>query len=486
MSYFVPLQASNEQLAGAINYILANLGTNYTSNQNSGVVNTSTTATSATSPTGATNGYLYRYLDVAFADNYAGNVNFSSTPLTTSKYYGLRNSNSSTYDTNPTDYVWYQVNGGFPTGTYLWYQTFGGLQINFIVATSAPGLSYQQTPNGVPIDLTVVSTATNLQARSAYTVSGDTLASSPATYTTTGNSSYPPSGTWDPTHPETWVANPPLYVANQNVWEIDGIYNPATNLTVWTAPYLMTLKVGSLSAINANLGTITAGTLNAVTVNSSTVNSSTIYAGTTPPVIDSVNHTIASGAGGLINPNGTFAFGTTSQNIVSDGSGVYLNGFVGQNQSLQTSVAISSTLTSIMSFTLTEQTTVVVGSTATAQYRLYSTSSFTPPQSGQMGIIWYLRNASNTDLLPGGGGFESQWNWNNLGYISLGAPSGAYEYIGNSPINFSIALNLPAGTYNLYVNGIAQMYNSSGAQVTPTSSISHTLTAMSWWYTVNA
>jgi hypothetical protein len=481
MSYFVPLNASNSEISTAINYLLANIGTNYSSNQNSGIVNTSTTATSATSSTGATNGYLYRYLDVAFADNYAGNVNFSSTPLTTSKYYGLRNSNSSTYDTNPTDYVWYQVNGGFPTGTYLWYQTFGGLQINFIVATSAPNVNYQQPLPGVPIDLTVVSTATNLQARSAYAVSAYTLASTPATFTTTGSSSYPPSGTWDPSNPETWVANPPLYVANQNVWEIDGIYNPATNLTIWTAPYLMTLKVGSLSAINANLGTITAGTLNAVTVNSSTIN-----AGTAPPVIDSVNHTISSGAGGLINPNGTFAFGTTSQNIVSDGSGVYLNGFVGQNQSLQTSVALSATLASIMSFTLTEQTTVVVGSTASVQYRLYSTSSFTPPQSGQMAVIWYLRNASNTDLLPGGGGFQSQWTWNNLGYTYVAPPVGFYQYEGSSPVNFSIALNLPAGTYNLYVSGAAQMYNSSGAQVTPTSSVNHAITAMSWWYTVNA
>ena len=231
MSYFVTPDATNAKLASAINYILANLGTNFTSNANTGIVNTSTTANSATSPLGQTNAYLYRYLDVAFADNYAGNVNFSSTPLTTSQYYGLRNSNTNVYDTNPTDYVWYQVAGGFPTGVNLWYQTFGGLQINLIVANAAPGTAYQIVPNATPIDLTAVSTATNLLSRTGFTVYTGTLGNTPATFTTTGNSTFPPNGTWGGT--EVWSANPATYNAGQNLWQIDGIYNPGTNLTTW-------------------------------------------------------------------------------------------------------------------------------------------------------------------------------------------------------------------------------------------------------------
>ena len=309
MSYFVTPDASSAQMASAINYILANLGSNYTSNANTGVISTSTTANSATSSLGQTNGYLYRYLDVAFADNYAGNQNFSSVPLTTSQYYGLRNSNSTVYDTNPTDYVWYKVAGGFPTGTYLWYQTFGGLQINFVVANSAPSAPYQQVPNAVPIDLTVVSTATNLQARSGFTVYTGTLGSSPATYTTTGNSTFPPTGTWGGT--EVWSANPSTYTAGQNLWEIDGIYNPGTNLTTWVAPFIATLKVGSLSAITATLGTVTAGT----------ISGSNLYAGSTNPVIDSVNHTVSSGSGITVNNDGTFAIGNSSANIVYDSTG---------------------------------------------------------------------------------------------------------------------------------------------------------------------
>ena len=310
MSYFVTSGSSDDQIASAINYLLANLGNNYVANTSTGKITQPTTAISATNiGTGQTTAYLYRYLNVAFASDSIG-TNFSSTPIAgTSTYYGLRNSPLSTYDTNPTDYVWYQVAGGFPTGTNLWYQTLGGLQINLIVYTSAPSTPYQIVPNGVTIDLTIVSTATNLQARSGFTVYTGTLGSSPATYTTTGNSTFPPTGTWGGT--EVWSANPSTYTAGQNLWEIDGIYNPGTNLTTWVAPFIATLKVGSLSAITATLGTVTAGT----------ISGSNLYAGSTNPVIDSVNHTVSSGSGITVNNDGTFAIGNSSANIVYDSTG---------------------------------------------------------------------------------------------------------------------------------------------------------------------
>jgi hypothetical protein len=322
MSYFVTSGASNGQLAQAINYILANLGTNYASNQNTGIVTTSTTQTAATSSVGQTTSYLYRYLYVAYADNYAGNVNFSSYirrpsgSYTGSQYYGLRNSNSNVYASpTPADFVWYQVNGGFGASNSLWYQIFGGLQINLVVASSAPTTSYAVVPdystNG-PIDLTLVGSSTNLQARSAFAVYTGTLGNTPPTFTTTGSSTFPPPGTWGGSiTPETWYANPSTYNAGQNLWEIDGIYNPITNLTLWASPYIATLKVGSLSAINANLGTITAGSLSAVSISG----------GSSPPVIDSTNHTISSGSGITLNSNGTFGIGNSSANIVFDSSG---------------------------------------------------------------------------------------------------------------------------------------------------------------------
>lgn len=56
----------------------------------------------------------------------------------------------------------------------------------------------------------------------------------------------------------TTVQNPG---ASQAMFQSDGLYDPVTNQTTWGTPYLSNLKVGNLSAISADLGTITAGTI---------------------------------------------------------------------------------------------------------------------------------------------------------------------------------------------------------------------------------
>jgi len=439
MSYFVTPQASSNQIAGAINYILANLNTNVNPNFTTGIVNS--TSTTATGPNGQTTAYLYRYLDVAYADNGSGSVNFSSSPLSTNKFYGLRNTNSSVYSTNPADYVWYQINGTFSGGNLLWYQTFGGLQINLIVATSQPTPAYQNPITATAIDLTQVSTATNLQGRSAYAVTSTTLGGTPATYTTTGNATFPPDNTWGGS--EHWVANPPSYTAGQNVYQIDGIYNPANNLTLWAAPYLATLKVGNLSAINANLGTITAGTLNAVTVNSSTIN-----AGTTPPVIDYTNHTISSGAGGLINPNGTFAFGTTTQNIVDDGTGVYLNGLVTAQNQTTNQFILSSTANAVLlpnsKFVIPKTGSTIVSCSGGINFTANTYSTRPAAIAGR--YVFYVLNSSSTVI------FEYD--------VTLNGASPNYNtttpYINQVTSSFSFSLllqGLAAGNYSLVCSG---------------------------------
>lgn len=86
------------------------------------------------------------------------------------------------------------------------------------------------------------------------------LSSTPAFVTTTGPNTFPSNGTWGAG--TVWQQTPPAIVAGESVYQSDGIYDPATNNTTWYAPYLSTLKVGSLSAISANLGQITSGSLN--------------------------------------------------------------------------------------------------------------------------------------------------------------------------------------------------------------------------------
>jgi len=97
-------------------------------------------------------------------------------------------------------------------------------------------------------------------SRTAYTKTTlSSLASTPTTITTSGSSSYPPNDSWGTG--TIWGATAPVIVAGESVYQSDGIYNPATGNTVWNVPYLSTLKVGSLSAISANLGSISSGNI---------------------------------------------------------------------------------------------------------------------------------------------------------------------------------------------------------------------------------
>jgi len=89
-----------------------------------------------------------------------------------------------------------------------------------------------------------------------------------ATVTTTGSTSFPPSGSWSLT--ATWSGSDPSPSSTNSLYQTDGIYNPSTNQTVWSTPYISSLKVGQLSAISANMGTITAGSMTAALITSGT------------------------------------------------------------------------------------------------------------------------------------------------------------------------------------------------------------------------
>jgi hypothetical protein len=81
------------------------------------------------------------------------------------------------------------------------------------------------------------------------------------TITTSGNSTFPSSGqslaTWG--FSATWGATDPNPSSTDSLYQSDGIYDPTTDATIWSTPYISSLKVGQLSAISANLGTITTG-----------------------------------------------------------------------------------------------------------------------------------------------------------------------------------------------------------------------------------
>jgi len=212
------------EIAEAINYLLANYVGNVSADPNTGQV---------VGPQGVVVSYLYRYLSVKYADNYNGSLNFSDSP-TNRGYYGLNNSNSSTESTNPADYIWYKVAGGFGTTKFLFYQTIGGRAINFVVATSAPDTSFIQD-SGAAIDLDIITSGVKANSSAvAYLVQNQ---SDPAPtgfprYTTGNNL---PSG---------WSANIGTVSVGQVVWYSFGVYNGSSlpvngipaNSTYWTVP----------------------------------------------------------------------------------------------------------------------------------------------------------------------------------------------------------------------------------------------------------
>lgn len=122
------------EIAEAVNYILANLGAGTPPGQYPVNNNPSTGFISNT--IGTLIQYQYRYLDVKYADSPAG-LNFSDNPYGR-LYFGLYNTDTVTESTNPSQYTWFQVTGGFGATKTLWVVTAGGRHATFAASQEAP------------------------------------------------------------------------------------------------------------------------------------------------------------------------------------------------------------------------------------------------------------------------------------------------------------------------------------------------------------
>lgn len=391
MPFALDANPTSSEVSDAVNYLLNNFTIGLSSNPNSGEV---------VGPTGAIVGYLYKYIAIKYADSQDGSVNFSNVP-TGRLYYGIRNSDSSVESTNPTDYIWNLVTGGFGTTKFLFYAVTGGRQILFAVSTSLYNVGYVQDI-GVSIDLDVITSSltsdsfattfspstlqvpytnvpvftgviSRLYGTNAYgpvdfvvsqldtdaafvnntwriggsstTGYGDivktnitianpsdggsyalwpiptAMAANTATMAvpiryrdnagtirqaaistiqfvfsyggknaticyalyngnptvtgaavTTSGTNVPATTDFSPTSATAFTYAVQTPGSSQAMFQSDGIYDPVANTTNWNTPYLSNLKVGELSAITANLGTINAGTINGITINGTNIN----------------------------------------------------------------------------------------------------------------------------------------------------------------------------------------------------------------------
>jgi len=238
MTFALDTMPTLSEISGAVNYLLANFNPGVAADPVSGQV---------TGPTGNVLSYLYKYLAVKYADSADGSVNFSNSP-TNRLYYGLRNTDDSTESTNPADYIWTKVAGGFGTTNFLWYQTGGGRQVDFFVGTAAPNSYFIQAPL-TAIDLDVV-TGNNgmmyaMPAIYAWTSTSTppTRPSTTSTYTwATGVISSVPSG---------WYSSiPAMPTGASYLWQIIVPLIESINVTTSTLDWTNTSY--PITAISAN------------------------------------------------------------------------------------------------------------------------------------------------------------------------------------------------------------------------------------------
>jgi hypothetical protein len=226
MPFALMNEPSQSEVSEAINYLLANFGSNIAADPNTGEIS---------GPSGIVIAYLYRYLAVKYADSFDGSVNFGDSP-TNRLYYGLRNSDDPTESTNFADYIWFKVAGaGFGTTNFLWYQANGGRQIDFFVGTAAPSASYLQAPS-TSIDLDTV-TGTSGKMYAAPTIYIWTANSTPPTRPSTTSTYTWATGAFTP--PAGWSAQiPNNTTAGSYLWAlavplIESV-NTVTSVIDWT------------------------------------------------------------------------------------------------------------------------------------------------------------------------------------------------------------------------------------------------------------
>jgi len=132
--------------------------------------------------------------------------------------------------------------------------------INWVTA-SITAESYYGT-NGQPGTPSTTPGPSGASARVAYAVTTTTPNGNPSSLTVAGDNLPTTVGGVIPWFSGvTWLTNPPaLLTEGQFLYQVDGLYDPATgvNSTTWKGiPYLSSLKVGNLAAITANTGQLT-------------------------------------------------------------------------------------------------------------------------------------------------------------------------------------------------------------------------------------
>lgn len=273
--------------------------------------------------------------------------------------------------------------------------------------------------------------------------------------TTSGSSSYPSSAqsstTWG--FAATWSASDPNPSSTNSLYQADGIYDPSTGNTVWSTPYISSLKVGTLSAITANTGNLTV---------SGTIQSNTA----------AISGTTMTGSGGVLYSTGNFAFGNSTTNITYNGTTMTINGAVvtAGNLSVGNLNSVSPNTGNLtVSGTITSGTAALSGSTFSGSgVVIYSTGQFAAGNTTN-NIVWdntsltikgSITGASNINITGtaafNGVNTSNLYNTAVIGNSTYSQPIGVTGYTQPAVVGYGVygydaqtAPNVGAGVYGV-------------------------------------
>lgn len=429
MPFFLDGNPSQGEISEAVNYLLANFSQSVTADPSTGQI---------VGPGGDVQSYLYKYMDVKYATSFDGTVGFSNVP-TAATYYGLRNTDDSVESTNPADYIWTQVTGGFGSTKFLYYITTGGRSIQFQVSTSVPNAGWIQD-SGSAIDLDVT-TRTNAVANFVVIRLPNNSAAPTDAECVSAIGRTPISGDLCTINYNSGIAS--IQYKYTTGWAIFQKYITADIVQAQT-----------LSAFTANLGTVTAGE---------------VIIGSSP----AISGTTMTGTGSHLYSNGNFAFGSSSKNFVFNGSNVYLNGFTNASQAtVSGSINITTSGTVIASFVVNRTGTILFGAAFNLEVDATSVSGAFYVDVGY-GLALY-DNSSGTGSIYGG----------SLGCQYRGA---LYKNPAITKLNLPVspstcAVNLTAGTYYLIISAASLALTNSSGSFLSTSGASVTVGGSTYFY----
>ena len=225
-------------------------------------------------------------------------------------------------------------------GTYLWQAS---TSISASAGTTTTTVSWASGFSVQAIAQNGAAGATGNSAVICYALySGNPTVTGSAV--TIAGTNFPNTNSFSPTSATAFTSAVQNPGASQAMFQSDGIYDPVANQTIWNTPYLSNLKVGNLSAISADLGTITAGS----------ISGTSLTVGTTP----AVSGTTMTGSGATVTSTGNFAFGNSGTNISFNGTQMTLNGNVVAFGNI-VNAAVSTTSYNLANFSPPQQPTTL-------------------------------------------------------------------------------------------------------------------------------